>query len=210
MENLHLFENTIYAGADLSKASRALIMVHGRGDASDKMLLLASNIVDDPGMALIFPKATNNTWYPKSFLAPMKENQPWLDSALENMSKVVAHIKSHGIKEEKIFFFGFSQGACLALDFASRNATKYGGIMVLSGGLIGPEIDKSNYRGDFAGTDIFIGCSDSDFHIPLQRLHDSAAMVAKMGADVDLRIYPEMGHTINEDELQKTRSMLLK
>ena len=210
MENLHLFENTIYAGADLSKASRALIMVHGRGDASDKMLLLASNIVDDPGMALIFPKATNNTWYPKSFLAPMKENQPWLDSALENMSKVVAHIKSHGIKEEKIFFFGFSQGACLALDFASRNATKYGGIMVLSGGLIGPEIDKSNYRGDFAGTEIFIGCSDSDFHIPLQRLHDSAAMVAKMGADVDLRIYPEMGHTINEDELQKTRSMLLK
>jgi predicted esterase len=185
-----------------------MILVHGRGDASDKMLLLANEIVDDPDMALIFPKATNNTWYPKSFMAPIGENQPWLDSALENMSKVLAHIKSNGILEEKIFLFGFSQGACLALDYACRNATKYAGIMVLSGGLIGPKIEESNYSGDFAGTDIFIGCSDSDFHIPLQRLHDSAAMAAQMGANVDKRIYPGIGHTINEDELQKVRSMI--
>jgi phospholipase/carboxylesterase len=208
MEDLHLFENTVYAGADLSKATRAIIMVHGRGDASDKMLILANGIVDDPGMALIFPKATNNTWYPKSFLAPTAENQPWLDSALEDLGKVVAHTKSQGIGEEKIFLLGFSQGACLALEYACRNAKKYAGVMVLSGGLIGPEIEKSNYSGEFFGTDVFIGCSDSDFHIPLQRLNDSAAITAAMGATVDKRIYPGMGHLINEDELQKVRSML--
>lgn len=208
MQNLHLFENTVYAGADLSKARRAMIFVHGRGDASDKMLLLANEIVDDPDVALIFPKATNNTWYPKSFLAPTVENQPWLDSALGNMSKVVAHIKSNGIREDNIFLFGFSQGACLAIDYACRNATKYAGVMVLSGGLIGPTIERSNYNSDFAGTEIFIGCSDTDFHIPLQRLNESEAVAAKMGANVDKRIYPGMGHTINEDELQKVRSMI--
>src|SRR5678816_2295098 len=113
-QDLHLFENTVYEGAALSSATRAIIMVHGRGDASDKMFLLSKRIVNDPLMAIVLPKATNNTWYPKSFLAPTQENQPWLDSALENLAKVVAHIKSHGISEEQIFLFGFSQGACLA------------------------------------------------------------------------------------------------
>jgi Predicted esterase len=210
MQDLHFFENTVYAGADLKKSSRAMIFVHGRGDASDKMLLLSHEIVNDHGMALIFPKATNNTWYPKSFMAPTAENQPWLDSALENMAKVVTHIKSCGIREDNIFLFGFSQGGCLALEYACRNATQYAGIMVLSGGLIGPKIDRSNYSGDFAGTEIFIGCSDADFHIPLQRLEESKAVVTEMGAKVDMRIYPGMGHTINEDELQKVRSMIKK
>ena len=208
MEDLHLFENTTYAGADLSKARRAMILVHGRGDASDKMLLLAKGIVDDPGIALVFPKATNNTWYPKSFLASTEENQPWLNSALANMGKLVSHIKSHGLTEENIFLFGFSQGACLAFDYACRNAKKYGGIIVLSGGLIGLRIDESNYSGDFAGTPIFIGCSDSDFHIPLQRLNESADVAAAMGAKVDKQIYPGMGHIISADELQQVRSMI--
>jgi phospholipase/carboxylesterase len=210
MQDLHLFENTVYAGADLKKSNRAMIFVHGRGDASDKMLLLSNEIVNDAGMALIFPKATNNTWYPKSFMAPTLENQPWLDSALKNMSKVVTHIKSFGIQEDNIFLFGFSQGGCLALEYACRNATKYAGIMILSGGLIGPEIDTSNYSGDFAGTEIFIGCSDTDFHIPLKRLKESETVVTELGARVELRIYPGMGHTINENELQKVRSMIQK
>jgi phospholipase/carboxylesterase len=208
MEGLHFFENTVYAGAGLSEGNRAMIFVHGRGDASDKMLLLSKNIVNDPGMALIFPKATNNSWYPKSFLAPTTENQPWLDSALENLGKLLAGIKSHGIEEENIFLFGFSQGGCLAFEFACRSAIKYAGIMVLSGGLIGPAIDKRNYSGDFAGTEIFMGCSDTDFHIPLPRLHESKAVATEMGADVDLRIYPAMGHLISEDELLKVRSMI--
>lgn len=208
MEELHLFENTAYAGTNLSSASRAIIMVHGRGDASDKMLLLSKGIVIDPLMALVFPKATNNTWYPKSFLAPTQENQPWLDSALENLNNVVAHIKSHGISEENIFLFGFSQGACLAFEYACRHATKYAGIMVLSGGLIGPAIDKSNYSGDFAATDIFMGCSDRDSHIPLPRLHESRVVAVEMGARVELEVYPAMGHLISEHELSKVRSMI--
>jgi phospholipase/carboxylesterase len=208
MEELHLFENTAFAGANLSSATRAIIMVHGRGDASDKMLHLSKQIVSDPLMALVFPKATNNTWYPKSFLAPTQENQPWLDSALENLNNVVAHIKSHGISTENIFLFGFSQGACLAFEYTCRHATKYAGIIVLSGGLIGPAIDKSNYSGNFAGTDIFMGCSDMDFHIPLPRLHESKVVAAEMGAKVDLEVYPGMGHLISEHELSKVKSMI--
>lgn len=208
MEELHLFENTNYAGADLSNASHAMILVHGRGDASDKMALLSKQVVNDPQMALVFPKATNNTWYPKSFLAPTNENQPWLDSALDNLNKIVAHIKSSGIKEENIFLFGFSQGACLVFEFACRNATRYGGIMILSGGLIGPAIDKSNYHGNFNGTNIFMGCSDVDFHIPLGRLYESKEVAEEMGAKVDVRIYPGMDHTINADELQEVRKII--
>lgn len=208
MQDLHLFENTVYAGAELSTASRAIIFVHGRGDASDKMLLLAKQVANDAGTALIFPQATNNTWYPKSFLAPTDENQPWLDSAFANLGKVVAHIKSFPVTEENIFLFGFSQGACLAFDYACRNATKYGGIMVLSGGLIGPAINKSNYSGGFAGTEIFMGCSDTDFHIPLVRLHESEQVAVQMGALVNLRIYPGMGHMINEDELEQVKKMI--
>lgn len=185
-----------------------MIMVHGRGDASDRMLLLSRHIVGDPTMALVFPKATNNTWYPKSFLAPTAENQPWLDSALENLGEVVAHIRSFGISTENIFLFGFSQGACLAFEYACRNASTYAGIMILSGGLIGPAIDRNNYRGHFAGTPIFMGCSDTDFHIPLHRLHDSKAVATEMGARVDLRIYPGMDHTITEAELQVIHTML--
>jgi phospholipase/carboxylesterase len=208
MQDLHLFENTFYAGANLSSASRAMVMVHGRGDASDKMLLLSKHITNDRGMALVFPKATNNTWYPKSFMAPTEENQPWLDSALENLDKVVDHIKSHGLTEENIFLFGFSQGACLTFEYACRHATRYAGIMILSGGVIGPVIDKSNYSGDFAGTHIFMGCSDMDSHIPLTRLHESKAVAAEMGANVDLQVYPNMGHLVSEDELQKVRMMI--
>ncbi len=208
MEELHLFSNTIFAGAELSKANRAMIFVHGRGDASDKMSMLASELVNDSDMALVFPKATNGTWYPKSFLAPTAENQPWLDSALATLGAVVDHIKSYEIHEERIYIFGFSQGACLSFEYACRNARKYSGLMILSGGLIGPVIDKSNYRGNFDGTEIFMGCSNIDPHIPLARLHESKSVADEMGATVDLRIYPGMGHTLVEDELQKVRKMI--
>jgi phospholipase/carboxylesterase len=208
MQALHSFGNTVFAGASLATAKRAMILVHGRGDDSDSMMLLAQSITDDPTMALVFPKATNNTWYPKSFMAPTAENEPWLSSALENLNRVMSQIKSFAVTEERIFLFGFSQGACLALDFACRHATRYAGIMILSGGLIGPVIDENNYQGNFAGTSIFMGCSDVDFHIPLQRFNESAAVAQAMGAAVDRRLYPGMGHTINEDELRRVRSMI--
>ncbi|MGZ3845892.1 MAG: alpha/beta hydrolase [Flavisolibacter sp.] len=208
MEEIHLFENTVYDGASLSSATRAIVIVHGRGDPSDKMLVLSKEIVKDPLMAVVFPKATNNTWYPKSFLAPLEENQPWLDSALENLHKVITHIKANGISEENIFLFGFSQGACLSFEYACRHATRYSGIIILSGGLIGPAIDKSNYTGNFTGTSIFMGCSDNDSHIPLQRLHESKSVALQMGAEVDLEVYPGMGHLISGHEINKVRSMI--
>ena len=208
MQALHSFENTVFAGAALKDAARAMILVHGRGDASGQMMLLAQSITSDPAMALVFPQATNNTWYPKSFMAPTAENEPWLTSALENLNRVVAHITSYGVREEHIFLLGFSQGACVALDYSCRHAKRYGGIMILSGGLIGPAVDENNYHGNFAGTSIFLGCSDTDSHIPVHRLRESAAVAKAMGADVDFRLYPGMGHTVNEDELQKVRVMV--
>ncbi|MFP4094917.1 MAG: alpha/beta hydrolase [Cyclobacteriaceae bacterium] len=207
-QKLHLFENTLFRGAELDKAQRAALFIHGRGDTSNGMEQLAAEIVSDPSMALVFPKATQASWYPRSFLAPTQENQPWLDSALENIDTIINHLRSHGIAEKNIFLLGFSQGACLSLEYACRHARSYGGIMALSGGLIGPEIDQRKYQGDFAGTEIFIGCSDVDFHIPVERVHASAEIASAMGASVDKRIYPGMGHHVNEDELEKVKLML--
>ena len=208
MADLHRIEDTHYAGAELAIAQRAALFLHGRGDASDGMQELAHRVTDDPNLALIFPKAHNHSWYPHSFLAPRSENQPHLDAALALLDELVTDLVDRGIDRENIFLFGFSQGACLALEYASRHATRYGGIMVLSGGLIGPAIDRSRYAGDFAGTDILLGCSDVDFHIPLERVQESALLVAEMGATVDQRIYPGMGHVINEDELRQVSALL--
>lgn len=207
-ENLHLFENTIFEGASLEDAKSAIIMTHGRGDDSSKMkeLVKSLNIADDT--AIVFPIATNNTWYPKGFMEDWSENQPWLDSALENLATIFKHLNDHGISSDKIFALGFSQGACLNLEYTTRNAQKYAGIAVLSGGLIGPHIEKSNYNGDFQGTEIFIGCSNIDHHIPEHRLHESEEVVAPMGAKVDKRVYEGMDHIICEDEIQKVNEML--
>ena len=207
-ENLHLFEKTIFAGASLEDAKSAIIMTHGRGDDSSKMqeLVKSLNIADDT--AIVFPIATNNTWYPKGFMEDWNENQPWLDSALENLDTIIKHLNNYGISNDKIFVLGFSQGACLNLEYTTRNAQKYAGIAVLSGGLIGPHIEKSNYSGDFRGTEIFIGCSNIDHHIPEHRLHESEEVVAPMGAKVDKRVYEGMDHIICEDEIQKVNEML--
>ena len=197
-ENLHLFENTIFEGASLNGAKSAIIMTHGRGGDASKMqeLVKSLNIADDT--AIIFPIATNNTWYPKGFMEDWSENQPWLNSALKNLATIIRHLNEKGISNDKIFLLGFSQGACLTLEYTSRYAHKYAGIAILSGGLIGPEIQKSHYSGDFEGTEIFIGCSDVDHHIPESRLHESESLVRKMGAKVDKRIYPGMDHIINK------------
>lgn len=209
-QELHQFSNVIFKGADPAQAKGAVIFVHGRGDASDGMQELARRVVKNDTFALAFPKATNATWYPSSFLQHWDVNQPWLDSALENLHKIVTHFNEKGIPNEKIYLLGFSQGACLSLEYASRNAQKYGGIMVLSGGLIGPYIEKSHYSGNFEGTEILLGCSDIDFHIPVERIHDSATMIEELGAKVDKRIYPGMGHLINEDELDAITVLINK
>lgn len=210
MSEFHQIENTVYKGAPLKDAKRAMIFVHGRGDSSDKMPLLAKELVNDPEMALIFPMATKSTWYPKGFMANWEENQPWLDSALHYIDLLVQEIKKAGIKDESIYFLGFSQGACLTLEYAARNAKQYGGVMILSGGLIGPELINANYTGDFKHTPILIGCSDIDHHIPLERLEASKVVLERMNAKLDYQIYPGMDHLINDDEKKRVKDIIAK
>jgi phospholipase/carboxylesterase len=204
--NMHT-ENIQTAGTSLLEANKALIMIHGRGANSADILSLARHL-DVDGYALVAPEATNNTWYPNSFLAPIKQNEPYLSSALNSLSKTVAFIEENGIAKENIYFLGFSQGACLALEFTARNAAKYGGIVAFTGGLIGDKVYPENYSGDFNGTPLFIGTSDPDFHVPVQRVHNSTAQLKSMGASVTEKVYLNMGHTINQDEIELANQLI--
>jgi phospholipase/carboxylesterase len=204
--NMHT-ENIQTAGTSLLEANKALIMIHGRGANSADILSLARHL-DVEGYALVAPEATNNTWYPNSFLAPIKQNEPYLSSALDLLSRTVAFIEENGISKENIYFLGFSQGACLALEFTARNAAKYGGIVAFTGGLIGDKVYPENYSGDFNGTPLFIGTSDPDFHVPVQRVHDSTAQLKSMGASVTEKVYPNMGHTISQDEIELANQLI--
>ncbi|MGH2542939.1 MAG: alpha/beta hydrolase, partial [Ardenticatenaceae bacterium] len=149
-----------------------------------------------------------NTWYPNSFLAPIPSNEPWLSSALTLLGAVVRQVEAAGIPAERVLLLGFSQGACLTLEFLARHARRYGGVIGLSGGLIGPDGTPRDYAGSLDGTPIFLGCSDRDFHIPAARVHHTAGVLQRMGAHVTKRLYPNMGHTINEDELEAARRMM--
>lgn len=200
-------KNIITAGVDVSAANKALIMLHGRGAHAQDILSLADYLaVKD--FALVAPQATNNTWYPYSFLAPPAQNEPWLSSALNIVKETVADLNNKGIANEQIYLLGFSQGACLTLEFAARNATKYGGIIAFTGGLIGDNIYPQNYAGNFAGTPVFIGSSNPDFHVPVERVYATTNILKNMGAVVTEEIYNNMGHTINEDELRRANVIL--
>ena len=200
-------KNIITTGKDIATASKALIMLHGRGANAEDILSLANHL-DVKDFVLLAPQATGNTWYPYSFIAPIAQNEPGLSSALGIIKEVVSDSNKQGIANENIFFLGFSQGACLALEFATRNATRYGGIIAFSGGLIGDTIYLENYNGDFAGTPVFIGSSNPDFHIPVERVYASSNIVRDMGATVTEKLYTNMGHTINEDELAHANTIL--
>jgi phospholipase/carboxylesterase len=201
-------KQVISAGKPLNEAGKVLIMIHGRGGSADDILSLATYLqVND--FALLAPQATNNTWYPYSFLAPVAQNEPWLSSALAVIKEVVADVKARGIADENIYFLGFSQGACLTLEFVTRNAATYGGVMAFTGGLIGDIINTDNYTGDFGGTPVFIGTSDPDPHVPVERVHATAEILAKMNARVIKKIYKNMGHTINQDEINTANEEVL-
>lgn len=193
-------KQVIQAGKD--NAAKVLIMIHGRG-ASAEDILSVSQYLEVGDFTLLAPQATNNTWYPNSFLAPREENEPWLSSALSLLKEMVDEIN---IPRENIYFLGFSQGACLTLEFVARNATKYGGVIAFTGGLIGDQLP--NYEGDLAGTPIFIGTSDPDPHVPVTRVNDSADILSKMGAQVVKKVYKNMGHTINDDEIKEANKIL--
>lgn len=197
----------ITGGKKLSEAKKALIMIHGRGaDANDIIDLSKYLAVSD--FALLAPEATNNTWYPQSFLAPKSLNEPWLSSALSVIKETVKEIVTAGIPESSIYFLGFSQGACLTLEFVAQNATKYGGVVAFTGGLIGDKIDRSNYKGDFANTPVFIGTSNPDPHVPVERVYATSNILSEMNAAVTHKVYENMGHTINNDEIQLANNLI--
>jgi phospholipase/carboxylesterase len=158
--------------------------------------------------ALIAPQATNNTWYPFSFLAPPQQNEPWLSSALALLNEIVTDLNNENITTNHIYFVGFSQGACLTLEFVTRNAKKYGGVVAFTGGLIGDKIYPENYKGDFENTPVFIGSSNPDPHIPVQRVKASTDILQSMHANVTTKIYDNMGHTINEDEIRNANRLI--
>ncbi len=206
---LYARQSVLTAGVPLGQAKAAMILVHGRGGSAEDILGLADNFAQ-PGFAYIAPQAASNTWYPQRFLAPLAENEPWLSAALQCVGDLVAQIEQAGIPAEQIVLLGFSQGACLSLEFAARNARRYGGVIGLSGALIGPPGLPRHYSGTLAETPIFLGCSDVDFHIPVAQVRESTQVLRTLGGAVTERIYPGMGHTVNEDELAFVVSMMEK
>jgi phospholipase/carboxylesterase len=202
-------KNIQTAGKPLKDAKKVLIMIHGRGASAQDILGLAShlNVAD---YALIAPQATNHTWYPYSFMAKPEQNEPWLSSALDLLKDIVNDVTKQGIDAENIYFLGFSQGACLTLEFVARNATKYGGVAAFTGGLIGDKINRSNYSGDFNGTPIFIGTGNPDPHVPVERVKESAGILEEMNASVHVEVYENRPHTISKDEIDWANRLLFK
>jgi predicted esterase len=204
---IHQGQPVIARGTALDKATAAMIMIHGRGSDPEGILAITSHLVGKE-VAYLAPAANRHQWYPQRFLAPKRQNQPYLDSALAAVNDVVQHVVQIGIPTEKIVLLGFSQGACLALEYSARHIRRYGGVVALSGGLIGDDSELVGYEGDFANTPIFLGCSDVDMHIPVQRVHRSADILAGLGANVTTQIYPNFGHTINMDEIEHVNGVL--
>ena len=197
----------VTGGADLDDAEAAVVLIHGRGATAQSILELGGEFEKD-GVALLAPQAQRNTWYPNSFLAPIESNEPHLSSALGKVASVLEQSEAAGIPTERTLLLGFSQGACLASEFVIRHPTEYGGLVAFSGGLIGPEGTEWNHDGSLAETPVFLGCSDTDPHIPEERVHETAAVLSGMGADVEERIYEGMGHQVNQDELEYARGMV--
>ncbi|TDX10512.1 alpha/beta hydrolase [Flavobacterium sp. S87F.05.LMB.W.Kidney.N] len=194
-------------GVPLNDAKKALILIHGRGAGAHDILSIAKHLkVSD--FALVAPEAENRTWYPYSFLVPLEENEPSFSKSLEAIHQVVVAIQQNGIEKENIYFLGFSQGACLALEFTARNAAKYGGVVAFTGGLIGDKVYENHYAGNFENTPIFIGTSDPDFHVPVERVNESEALLQKLGASVTKKIYPNMGHSISQDEIDLANELI--
>jgi predicted esterase len=203
----HQARPLVWAGLPPGEASAAVVMVHGRGATAESILELRQEF-SRPGLAYVAPQAAGYSWYPYSFLVPMEENEPGLSSGLARLGETLAELEAAGIPPERTVLLGFSQGACLTLEFAVRNARRYGGVVALSGGLIGPPGTPRQYQGSFAGTPVFLGCSDRDPHIPRERVAETAEVMGAMGAEVTERIYPAMGHTVNADEMEHVRRIV--
>lgn len=203
----HQDQPIYHKGKKLENADASMIMIHGRGASAESILTIA----DELGLgnvAYIAPQANMNTWYPYSFLSPIEMNEPGITSGLELIDSIINDLLSKGFSTDRIFLLGFSQGACLSLEYAARNPAKFGGVFGLSGGLIGPPGTPRNYGGSFDNSQIFLGCSDVDPHIPVERVNETENVFRKMNANVTKRIYSGMGHTINMDEIEFVRNLL--
>lgn len=203
----HQGQRVLMTGAPLGQARAAMILIHGRGATAESILSLAGELAQSD-FAYLAPQAAGHTWYPYGFMSPMEQNQPYLSSALAAVGALVDTVVAEGITHERIVLLGFSQGACLTSEFAARNARRYGGVVALTGGLIGPEGTPRDYPGSFEGTPVFLGSSDPDPHIPVGRVEETQRVLERMGASVTTRIYPGMGHTVNQDELEHVRRIM--
>lgn len=203
----HQGQPVLLAGDPITQAKAAMVMLHGRGASAQDILELASEL-KQPDFAYIAPQAAGNAWYPNSFLAPIASNEPALSSAFLTIENILAQLSEAVLPMEHTIILGFSQGACLSLEFIARHAKRYGGVVGLSGGLIGPDGITRSYSGSLAGTPVFLGCSDKDPHIPKERVEFSAAILQKLGGDVTAKLYPNLAHTVNPDEIRIIRTMM--
>jgi phospholipase/carboxylesterase len=197
------------SGAPLTRAKAAMILLHGRGATAAGMLELGE-VLAQPDVAYIAPQAPGNTWYPNRFIAPIAQNEPHLSNALATVGSLVDQLGANGFGPEKIVLLGFSQGGCLALEYAARNAQRYGAVIGLSAGLIGPDGMTRNDIGSLLGTRVVLGCSEADAHIPVHRVHEATRILKALGGDVVERIYPGSAHTINDDEIAQVRAALAR
>jgi predicted esterase len=203
----HAGQPVLTGGPKPVDARFTIILVHGRGASADDILRLAEELRYED-LAYLAPQAADHAWYPHSFLAPISQNEPGISSGLGVLSRMIETLHDQGVHSQRIGLLGFSQGACLTLEFAARHADRYAGVFALSGGLIGPPGTPRNYRGSFAGTPVFLGCSDVDPHIPLERVRESGEVFRRMNAKVDERIYPRLGHTVTQDEIHAIQEIL--
>jgi predicted esterase len=207
VEGPHAGQPVRRSGAPNGRARAVMILLHGRGATAESILTLADALPFD-GMAYLAPQAAGYTWYPNRFLAPIRTNEPWLTSALAAVDDLVSRAGDEGVPPDRVVLAGFSQGACLALEYAVRHPRRYGGVAGLSGGLIGPPGTRWNETGSFEGTPVFLGCSDTDFHIPAERVLESADVLKRLGAAVRAVLYPGMDHTVSPEEIAEVRALL--
>lgn len=203
----HAGQPVLRAGSPVADARLVAIMIHGRGASAENILQLAREF-HASDIAYLAPQAAGSTWYPYSFLSPIEQNEPGISSGLRVIERLIDDVTRQGSQPERIVLMGFSQGACLSLEFAARHPRQYAAIVGFSGGVIGPPGTPRDYAGTFDRTPVFLGCSDVDPHIPLERVHETAAVFRRMGASVDERIYPGMGHTVANDELEAVDALL--
>ena len=213
MTQIHEGQEVVRAGKSLEEADTALIVIHGRGASAQSIIPLA-RALDAERMAILAPQAANIAhmpqWYPQRFTAPKAQNEPHLSSALNMLSQLVQEVQDASISADRLILSGFSQGACLTSEFAAQNPARYGGLLIFSGGLIGEgtSVSAGMYEGSLSGTPVFIGCSDRDPHIPLTRVQETTQILTSLGAEVTEKIYPNMAHTITEDELVRAREIV--